>query len=439
MLMPASSEFISLCQSQVALLAEGLGAALSVVYLTEELVEDGEAKLIPVVVYPETAAIWEEASTLGFLPEQSDRTESPPRLLSGTLSEKSQISPSILKEPESDSPQEQWSENALWRQRQIVLPLIHEGVVMGLLVTAREDRPWDEQERNQIEEIAHTLALALLLDQRRAWFEQRLHQQQRLQAQQHDFLSDLLHQFRNPLTALRTFGKLLMKRLQPGDTNRDVAAGIVRESDRLQELLQEFDSQLDLTETPDRILPPVTSLEPTPYSLLPTPLESCSIGDVLESLLVSARAIAQERSLNLISDIPSNLPLIQGNAKALREVFSNLIDNALKYTPAGGLIQVQVSVWESSVVVNVSDTGAGIPAQDLEHIFERHYRGVQAQTNIPGTGLGLAIAKELIEKMQGQIKVISPAKFNWTSESSTNILPLKNLGAGTTVRVSLPI
>jgi signal transduction histidine kinase len=69
------------------------------------------------------------------------------------------------------------------------------------------------------------------LDQRREWFEQQLSQQQRLQAKQRDLLDNLLHQFRNPLTALRTFGKLLLKRLTLGDSNRAVADNIVRESE----------------------------------------------------------------------------------------------------------------------------------------------------------------------------------------------------------------
>jgi signal transduction histidine kinase len=86
------------------------------------------------------------------------------------------------------------------------------------------------------------------MDQRRAWFDQQLTQQRRLQAQQRDMLDDLLHQFRNPLTALRTFGKLLLKRLRPGDKNQEVASSIVRESDRLQELLQQFDAALDSSE-----------------------------------------------------------------------------------------------------------------------------------------------------------------------------------------------
>jgi len=113
------------------------------------------------------------------------------------------------------------------------------------------------------------------------------------------------------------------------------------------------------------------------------------------------------------------LPLISSSAKALREVLSNLLDNALKYTPAEGQVYLEVSTnWYSPLPrahagwlgIAIWDTGPGIPPQDLAHLFERHYRGVQAQTDIPGTGLGLAIARGLVQQMQGEIQVFSPAQ-----------------------------
>ena len=89
---------------------------------------------------------------------------------------------------------------------------------------------------------------------------------------------------------------------------------------------------------------------------------------------------------------------------------NNIIDNALKYTPSGGKILIQTGEKKANFQgIAISDTGPGIPTKDLEHIGERYYRGVQAQTAIPGTGLGLAIAKQLIEQMQGEMEIFSPA------------------------------
>ena len=439
MFIPASSEFVAVCKSQVAVLTQALGAALSAVYLTEELVEGAGAKLIPVVVYPEATVVWEDEETDLVLPEQIGKIDTIPRLLKAAprpLPQASDYDQSVGSTPP------EWEENFLRRQRQVVLPLMHEGVVMGLLVTGREDRPWNENEKATIERIARTLTIAYIMDQRRSWSEQQLTQQRLLDAQQRDHLDDLLHQFRNPLTALRTFGKLLFKRLRPGDKNHEVASSIVRESDRLQELLQEFDACLDMNEEalaplalkavpvaeasqqPDNNSQIETDTEGLP--LLPgnrLTLESFSVADVLEPLIVSASAIAQERNLELQAEISTDLLLVKGSPKALREVLSNLIDNALKYTPAGGQIDIRVGETRRTpqgekIGIAISDTGPGIPPQDLEHLFERHYRGVQASTAIPGSGLGLAIAKELIEQMQGEIEVFSPSQSVGSKQNS---------------------
>ncbi|MGQ4648709.1 ATP-binding protein [Lyngbya aestuarii] len=502
----ASSEFFALCQSQVTVLTQGMGAALCVVYLTEELVKGGQTKLMPVVVYPEATAVWPEDHAELALPEQVDKIDKIPRL--------SKAIPLLLPQPSDDNQEEEevktlpnWQENLLSRQRQIVVPLIDEDVVLGLLVTSREDRSWNDQEKATIEKIARTLAIAYILDQRRAWFEQQLAQQELYQEKQRDLLHDLLHQFRNPMTAIKTFGKLLLKRLQPGDKNQEVAASIVRESDRLQELLQQFSASIDYNQQdiappalpaaitakvyplPTRenhqlTYPTCNSQQPTTIEELPIlankviSLESLSVTEVLEPLLISARVIAQEQDLELRSQIPSDLPPVIGNAKMLREALSNIIDNALKYTPAGGTINVRVGIGQKALqdktitissksstkeddsttqgqdlviaktserypdylAILISDTGEGIPPQDLNHLFERHYRGVQASTEIPGSGLGLAIAKELVEQMHGAIEVFSPAKpkpIHQNSESATTNTQDK-AREGTTFIVWLP-
>jgi len=407
MLMSASADFLALCREQIALLTQGLGASLSVVYLTHELVDSstGKAQLIPVLVYPEAAILPTSDGITGttvsnvlVLPNHQSR------LLTAELeSAASSIEP----------------EEYLRSNHQIVLPLIYEGVMMGLLVTGREDRAWNEHEQSEIQKIAQTLAIACILDQRRAWLQQQLDQQQIFQERQGDLLDNLLHQFRNPLTALRTFGKLLLKRLRSADPNREVAASIVRESDRLKELLQQFDEVIDLTDADLKPLPPsenevyMVHKEAKPVLLLPGVGDkptNCYLAELLKPLLVSAQAIAQERNLQLIAQISPNLPPVQANSRSLQEVLSNIIDNALKYTPSGGRILIQLGNKRGSFQgIAISDTGPGIPPQDLEHLGERHYRGVQAKTEIPGTGLGIAIAKQLIEQMQGEIEVFSPA------------------------------
>jgi signal transduction histidine kinase len=463
--MPASAELIALCRSQVALLAQGLGASLAVVYLTEKLTDTLDTELIPIVAYPEAAMTWDVNQMLTLLSRGRPILGSSSRLLtSGTIALELPAAASTSFIPtaatttsssnSSDAVGDSTAaasapvEEDVQPQRQMILPLMYEGMVMGLLVTARSDRPWNPLEQTQIERIARTIAIACVLDQRGQWLEHDLRQLRRLQAEQHDIFDTLLHQFRNPLTALRTFGKLLLRRLLPEDYNRELASGIVRESDRLQELLEQFDVAIDLNIAD---LPPSDPVELTsavdwetqfssilradpepqehPDSLQPQPmlpgtnyltgtqlqLQPHTVTEVLHPLLSSAAAIAQDRELNLRIDIPPELPPVQIDVRALREVLSNLIDNALKYTPTGGQIYVQVRQQTSpdrgiGQAIVIADTGPGIPSQDLDHLFERHYRGVQADTDIPGTGLGLAIAHDLILQMRGKIQVFSPAE-----------------------------
>ncbi|EGK84125.1 sensor histidine kinase [Microcoleus vaginatus PCC 9802] len=461
MLMPASSEFVKLCRSQVAI-AVSLGAKFSAVYLTQELVEGSEAKLVQIAVYPETSAESEENQGLRLQSSESSTVKPVPRLLAPpVLAEESTvgaIAPERLPGKERSSHQCQGPENVWQQRRQIVTPLIHEGAVMGLLVSGRQDRPWNEREEAQIQQIARTLALACILDQRSQWMQQELGTSRQIQAQVYDTMHNLLHQFKSPLTALRTFGKLLARRLVPEDKNRNVAFSIVRESDRLQELLGQFDRTVDTGEahlklrsgTSEKAISNVESIRHSPLSLSPAAnlQESCFVAEVLKPLLISAEAMASERNLKLVADLEADLPPVRANDRALREVLSNLIDNALKYTPAGRQIYIKVRYKAAdgdragysqlpAIAVAVSDTGSGIPPQDLEHLFERHYRGEKAQTEIPGTGLGLAIARDLVRQMQGEIEVFSPVNPEWLPSAETNLLYPTD--RGTTFVVWLPV
>jgi signal transduction histidine kinase len=416
---------MALCRAQLRLLAEGLGASLSVVYMTEELEDGGESKLLPVVVYPETEVIWSDAISqlaVGSAAENENRsanisTDRTPRKL-----ESNENFPIVATLAPPKQPKQ--GEQAQSKRCQLLLPLVSDGTILGLLVTTRETQPWNSIEQKEIQHIAQTIALAGIIDRRRNWLALELRQQQKLQLQQQDLLHNLLHQLRNPLTAIRTFGKLLIKRLQPEDPTHSVASSIVRESDRLQELLKHLESAIDINLIPeaelnsDRLPPLAASQDETPARsanlLLPDAafrIESCQLTDVLDPLIASAEAIAQDRDLTFYAHIPRDLPLVQAHPAALREVLSNLIDNALKYTPAGGEVDVDVELIDGakpSIQICVRDTGLGIPPQDLEKLFTRHYRGVQAQGSIAGTGLGLAIAKELVTHMHGKIEVTSP-------------------------------
>jgi signal transduction histidine kinase len=412
----ASSEFMALCRAQLRLLAEGLGASRSIVYLTEELETGGESKLLPVIVYPETEVAWSKVMTQ-ITPQSLGVASQPKQIPSNEDRHVATLAPS--KPTETDLPVDDRH-----NRRQIVLPLVYDGTIVGLLMTTREAHPWNAVEQTEIQHIAQTLALAGILDLRRNWLATELRHQQQLQLQQRDLLHNLLHQLRNPLTAIRTFGKLLIKRLQPDERDKSIANSIVRESDRLQELLQHLEIAIDLNLVTEAEADPASfhqlPAQPHPAAthsanlLLPDAavrIEFCQLTDVLDPLIISAEAIAQDRNLTFHSHIPPDLPLVRASSAALREVLSNLIDNALKYTPAGGEVDIDVELCDrkqSTLQICIRDTGLGIPPQDLEKLFTRHYRGIQAQGSIAGTGLGLAIAKELVTHMNGKMDVFSP-------------------------------
>jgi signal transduction histidine kinase len=405
MLLPTSPEFLALCQSQLWLLTQNLGAAMGVVYLTEELCpaegQPAEKRLVPIATIPTE-----------FVTDEGQLDNSMGRLALPQM----EMPPLVKAIPSTTTSAMTSAMTELATPDRLVLPLIHEELVLGVLVTERRDRAWTMVERQQVEQVVQTISLACVLDQRSQWLRQQQQQQGQIQAQQHDLMDNLVHQFRNPLTALRTFGKLLLRRLPEGDTNREVATSIVRESDRLQELLLQIDRAIDLNQPLEE-----SAIATSAITTMALPmagvlgdgklaLSPCDVRQILEPLLQSAKAVAEEKDIVIRTGLPEVMPLITGNESALREVLSNLIDNAVKYTPDDGEVHVLAQVSATQMEIWVTDNGRGIPDGDLPSLFQRHFRGVQAQTAIPGTGLGLAIARELAQQMQGDIQVFSPLR-----------------------------
>jgi signal transduction histidine kinase len=417
LLFPASSEFTALCRSQISNLQEGLNADRGAVYLTKELAS-GTRQLIPIVVYPEESRHREEEIPEGTIISSDDS------LLENTPFELPASASSVDVTSQLTTAQSNFIPDVVNQQdqHQLVFPLLHENVMMGLLVIARQQAQWSQWEFTQIQRTAGTIALACVLDQRHGLSQQKLRQQQWQQEQQRDRLDDILHQLRNPLMALKTFGKLLLKRLQPEENQKthSLAENMMRESERLQQLLQDMGDYLD-SMTPEgeediTIDTETTAIPETDSSFksLPPsqslPLETVTLTEVLTPILESTGAIAQDKAIELKTNLPQQLPPVKANPKALQEVLNNLLDNAIKYTPQNGTIEVIVSQQHSEKQnIMIRDNGLGIPPEDQPKIFERHYRGIQSQSDIPGTGLGLAIAREYIEQMEGEIELISPA------------------------------
>ncbi len=478
----ASPEFLSLCRAQLRLLIKRMEESSAAIYIAElaigdlgEAAEDGmyarkQPDFAPVVSYPESIERWVEnfegrrgsgGSGVLALPGSADRSvadENPGDTAGAGVG--------AMDEAVAGQSDRTWS--ALQPDQRLVVPLVYTDVVVGLLVTVRRDRPWKSDEQQHIEAVAQMLAAGCVLERRNQWLQGQLSTKRELQSRQSEIFHNLLHQFRNPLTAVTTFGQLLVRRLEPEDPNKQVATGIVRESKRLREMVAHFDETVAIgdAELADDMAVSPPLLPPAPLSLpsrkavvsavgngaiAPSNEQSGEAGkgtglghtltlsaqylpNILEPVLAVAGIVATEKGVALHAQVAPDTPSVWGEEEALCEVVSNLVDNAVKYTPAGTQVWVQTGVSRMRQIdsqyaargqyqgIVVGDTGPGIPAEDLVRLFERNYRGVQAKSDIPGTGLGLAIAQSLTAEMQGFIEVISPA-------AGTPWLPANAFGA----------
>jgi two-component system phosphate regulon sensor histidine kinase PhoR len=129
---------------------------------------------------------------------------------------------------------------------------------------------------------------------------------------------------------------------------------------------------------------------------------------VLDGVLATVNPLAREKGVSLEVEIPEGLPLLAIGENYLSQVLLNLIDNGIKYTPAGGRVTVRARLEDKGLRVEVEDTGIGIPAESLPRVFERFYRVDKARSReMGGTGLGLAIVKHIIEAYGGNVGVAS--------------------------------
>ncbi len=427
--MSTSHELVIICQSQLSLLVESLGISAATVYLTDSWDGGDASQLQRVAVVPiETVVSRHLQLSGGGVAFSASRSTIDSGLILesaiGSIDGDSSLPSKPAPHNDGRSADDDLSGDSSNQpsSHQIVLPLLQDDRVLGVLVAER-GQPWDTIAQIQMDSVRQALISACVLDLRSRWFEQQAQQQQVVQQQQKDLLDNLLHQFRNPLTAMRTFGKLLVKRLVDAPRNQEAADSIVRESDRLQALLLQFEQAIEgggIKALPSTISPSVSVAAP---SLLPaTPsttsltttlgrslnLTALEIQSVLEPAIQSALGIIDDRNQTLQIAISRPSVWVLADQSALTEVVVNLLDNASKYTPIGGQISVELADCDSWVELWITDTGYGIPLDNQDRLFERHYRGVQAQSSIAGTGLGLSIARELTRQMQGEIKVFSP-------------------------------
>jgi signal transduction histidine kinase len=227
------------------------------------------------------------------------------------------------------------------------------------------------------------------------------------QASQRNFVANVSHELKTPLTSVQGFAQAIMDGTASTSGEQKQAAEVIyNESGRMHRMVLDL---LDLARldagTADITMVPV------------------NMRVLLDSILEKFSLQAQNSEINLVLDSPPDLPTLIGDGDRLAQVFTNLVDNALRHTPEGGRVTMQVQSTHTEMEIRVADTGSGIPPDAIPHIFERFYQADLARSGGKkhGTGLGLAIVQEIIAAHSGRITIRSQE------------------GLGTTFTVHLPL
>ena len=213
-----------------------------------------------------------------------------------------------------------------------------------------------------------------------------------------DFVANASHELRTPLTAIRGFAETLKAgAVRDPESAEHFVDVILRHTLRLQALVNDLVA-LSRAESPEQ-----------EYELAPVDL-TAAVRDVVHGLA----AQAEQRGLDVQTDSLGRVPDVIANPRALDQVLVNLVDNAIKYTPEGGRITMRADVAPEAITLEIANTGPGIPADQLDRIFERFYRVDAGRSReMGGTGLGLSIVRHLVARMGGDIEAQSePGK--WT-------------------------
>lgn len=263
---------------------------------------------------------------------------------------------------------------AFWMARWVVAPL-RRMATAARQVTTGEYHPISLQGPSEVQEVVKI-------------FNVMTEQVQASQQSQRDFVANVSHELKTPLTSIQGFAQAILDGTVDTPEGLRQAAGVIHaESERMHRMVLDL---LDLA----RLDAGVAALECAPLDL----------SMLLQSVVDKFIPIARESQVDLQAEI-GTLPVIVGDSDRLAQVFTNLVDNAIKHSPAGEQIKVRASQNASQVEISVMDNGSGIPPEDLSRIFERFYQTDKSRRGgrDRGVGLGLTIAHEIVQAHGGTI------------------------------------
>ncbi len=221
------------------------------------------------------------------------------------------------------------------------------------------------------------------------------HQTEALLRMQDEFLSMTAHELRTPITSLAGYAELLLRRLKQGELSIERAQRPIRAIHHQSQRL-------------DRLTSGLLDLSRLEHGKLTLRQQAVDLRAIVEHVVGEVTLLTDTHELNMI--LPPNSLIIDGDELRLEQIFHNLLQNAIKYSPAGGSVTIELRHEEQFGVVTITDQGIGIPEEDLPFLFDRFYRATNVSSQqIGGLGIGLSIAKELVALHGGTIDVQSVA------------------------------
>lgn len=263
----------------------------------------------------------------------------------------------------------------------LAVPLVTDGKCLGALALTRRAPRFTERDVALAEIIARRCAL--YLENARLY-----RAEQRATRARDEVLQIVAHDLRNPLSAIGLQVQSLWRHRMDPDRLKGPVERIRASCARMDQLIQDL---LD-----------VTRLEAGALSITLAPLQP---EQVLDEVMEAQQPLAAAAGIDLRRDALAGLPAVRADPFRLRQVFENLIGNALKFTPSGGSVTVGATALEGAVEFRVVDTGAGMPAEHLAHLFDRFWQADRADRR--GAGLGLAIVRGIVEAHGGHVRVDS--------------------------------
>jgi signal transduction histidine kinase len=206
-----------------------------------------------------------------------------------------------------------------------------------------------------------------------------------------EFVADVSHELRTPIAALRAFTEL----------QRD---GQVDEATR-REFLDRSSEQISRLDWMSTNLLDLSRID---AGIFPLDIRHGDLRDPIRSVVEAHAELAEQRGVSLVSEVPSAPVMLPFDRERIVQLLTNLVGNGLKFTPRGGQVRVMLADHPEGAVLEVRDSGPGILAAELPHVFERFFRGTNVgEARASGSGLGLAIARSIVEMHGGQIEVAS--------------------------------